>query len=82
MIDAGLAATLGPLDYEVTGRSVLSARSMSAHIMSMTNSYVIALVVITPLMTLLIGDLRLGLISMVPNLLPALVAWHGVAHRV
>lgn len=82
-LEAGLAATLGALDYEVTGRTVLAARSMAALITSMGTSYVIALVVITPLMILLIGDLRLGLISMVPNLLPVMfvlgvMGWLGL----
>lgn len=70
-LDAGLAATLGPIAYEVTGRTVIAARSIAALITSMGTSYVIALVVITPLMMLMVGDLRLGLISMVPNLLPS-----------
>jgi hypothetical protein len=68
----GLGATLGGLDYEVTGRTVLAARSMSALITSMGSSYLVALLVITPLMILMIGDLRLGLISMVPNLFPVI----------
>ena len=54
----------------VTGRSALAARTFSALIESMARSYVFALAVITPLMMLLIGDVRIGLISMVPNLLP------------
>jgi predicted RND superfamily exporter protein len=54
----------------VTGRSALGARTFSALIDSMARSYIFALVVITPLMMLLIGDVRLGLISMAPNLLP------------
>jgi hypothetical protein len=83
VLDAGLAATLGALDYEVTGRTVLAARSITALITSMGTSYAIALVVITPLMILLIGDLRLGLISMVPNLLPVIfvlgvMGWMGL----
>lgn len=82
-LDLGLDATLGELDYEVTGRTLLAARSMSALITSMGTSYLIALLVITPLMILLIGDLRLGLISMVPNLFPVIfvlgvMGWLGL----
>jgi len=82
-LGAGLDGTLGGLDYDVTGRTVLAARSMSALITSMGASYVIALLVITPLMILMIGDLRLGLISMVPNLLPVIfvlgvMGWLGL----
>jgi predicted RND superfamily exporter protein len=54
----------------ITGRSALGARTFSALIESMARSYAFALAVITPLMMLLIGSLRIGLISMVPNLLP------------
>jgi hypothetical protein len=80
---AGLDATLGALDYEVTGRSVLAARSMTALILSMGTSYLVALLVITPLMILMIGDLRLGLISMAPNLFPVIfvlgvMGWLGL----
>ena len=83
VLDAGLAETLGALDHQVTGRTMISARSMTVLITSMASSYLIALVVITPLMILMIGDLRLGLISMVPNLIPVLfvlgtMGWTGV----
>ncbi len=60
----------GRVPIVVTGRSALAARTFSALIRSMAKSYVLALLVITPLMMLLIGNIRLGLISMVPNLLP------------
>jgi predicted RND superfamily exporter protein len=57
----------------LTGRSALGARTFTALIESMARSYVFALVVITPLMMLLIGNARLGLISMAPNLLPVVL---------
>jgi predicted RND superfamily exporter protein len=56
----------------LTGRSVISSRTFAALIESMATSYLVALAVITPLMMALIGDVRLGLISMVPNLFPVL----------
>ena len=37
---------------------------------SMLRSYALALALITPLMMILIGSLRAGLVSMVPNLVP------------
>ena len=40
----------------------------------MARSYMIALLVITPLMMLLLGSLRRGLVSMFPNLIPVLAA--------
>jgi hypothetical protein len=51
----------------------LTARTMTAVIHSMTRSYAIAFLLITPLMVLMIGSLRAGLVSMVPNLMPILV---------
>jgi predicted RND superfamily exporter protein len=58
------------LDFSVTGIAPLMARASSAVVTSLVRSYAIALAVITPLMVLLIGRLRVGLLSMVPNLIP------------
>jgi len=70
-IEETFARNLGDeIPITVTGRSALSARTFSALIDSMARSYIFALVVITPLMMLLIGNVKLGLISMAPNLLP------------
>jgi len=57
----------------VTGRSTLQARTFSALVKTMAKSYLFALAVITPLMMMLIGNVRLGLISMAPNLLPVIL---------
>jgi predicted RND superfamily exporter protein len=40
---------------------------------SMAKTYVIALMVITPLMILLIGSVKIGLVSMLPNLAPIII---------
>ncbi len=72
-LGSGLDETLGDeLEYQVTGRTTLAARAMSALITSMGTSYLVALLVITPIMILFMGDLRIGLISMVPNLFPVI----------
>ncbi len=57
----------------VTGMNAILGRTMAATIFSMTESYVIAAIVITIMMILLLGNLRLGLISMIPNLAPIIV---------
>lgn len=57
-------------DLTVTGMSAVVTRSVRAVVESMARSYGLALLLITPLMALLIGSLRSGLVSMVPNLLP------------
>ena len=55
---------------KLTGMMVVMGRSFTASIETMFRSYAIALVVITPLMMMLLGSLRLGLIAMIPNLFP------------
>jgi predicted RND superfamily exporter protein len=61
-------------DIYLTGMGSLFARTMSASIESTRQSYLIAAVVITFMMILLLGEVKLGLISMIPNLLPIVIA--------
>jgi predicted RND superfamily exporter protein len=58
---------------ELTGMIALLSRTILAAIHSMAKSYAIALGVITVLMILLIGKVRIGLLSMIPNLAPILL---------
>jgi len=51
----------------------LLASTISNTINSLAKSYAIAMVVITCMMVLLIGRLRIGLLSMIPNLAPILL---------
>jgi predicted RND superfamily exporter protein len=60
-------------EYQMTGMGTLMGRTINAVIRSMARSYLIALSIITPLMILLIGNPRIGLLSMVPNLFPILL---------
>ncbi len=57
----------------LTGMMGLLSRTITAAVHSMAKSYAIALIVITVLMILLIGRVRIGLLSMVPNLAPILL---------
>jgi len=57
----------------VTGVLPLLARTFEAVIHSMARSYVIAFLVITPLMMFLLASVRLGLLSMIPNLMPIIL---------
>ena len=59
-----------PATATVTGMIVLFARTLYASIYSMGESYLIAGVVITFMMMFLIGSIRMGLIAMVPNIMP------------
>ncbi len=62
----------------VTGITNLMCRTFSAIIHSMATSYLIAGVVITLMMIVMLGSLPLGLMSMVPNLLPIIMALGGM----
>jgi predicted RND superfamily exporter protein len=69
--------------FHPTGAVTLFARAMDAMKSSMIRSYLIALALITPLMFLLLGNLRGGTAAMVPNLAPIVVTlgfmgWAGI----
>ena len=62
-----------PMQVTVTGIMALFGRIIYAAIYSAAQSYGIAFAIITLLMVILIGELRLGLIGMLPNLGPILI---------
>jgi predicted RND superfamily exporter protein len=71
------------VDVTFTGLMRVISGTVYAMMITMARSYMIAFAVITPLMILLIGHLRLGLLSMIPNLVPILLVlgimgWIGV----
>ena len=70
-----------PMEVTVTGIMSIFGRIISAAIYSTAQSYIIALIIITLLMVVLIGNLKLGFISMIPNLTPILciVGFMGLA---
>ena len=80
-LEAGLAEILGPdIQFHVTGIGSLFSRTFSVVNVSMATSYALALLIITPLMVILIGDLKRGTAAMLPNLIPiyatlALMGW-------
>ncbi len=57
----------------VTGMMSLFTRTLNAAMRSAAISYVIAIAAITALMALLIGNLRIGMLAMLPNLAPIAV---------
>lgn len=65
----------------VTGMVALMGRTMYAAINSTKNSYFIAFGIITLLMLILLRSPRLGLLSMVPNLLPIVTVLGFMAYR-
>ena len=60
-------------EISVTGRVALLSRTFKAMIASLARSYVIAFIVITPLMILLLASFKWGTVSMIPNLAPILI---------
>ena len=60
-------------EIALTGMMALLSQTIHHAIRSMAKSYLIALVVITFLMIILIGKVRIGLLSMIPNLTPILI---------
>ena len=67
----------------MTGMVAMLFKTVTNVITSMAKSYVTALIVITILMIVLIGRLRIGLLSMVPNLFPIIltlgvVGWFNI----
>lgn len=83
--DSFKAITVGGQKIEVSTTGVMSlySRILFATMHSAAQSYTIAFVVITLMMILLIGDLRIGLIAMLPNILPIIMVmgfmgWFGI----
>jgi len=69
----------GHAETSLTGMSLILARTLPATLSSMEQSYLLAGVVISLLMVLLAGDIRIGLLAMFPNLLPILVVMGALA---
>ncbi len=71
------------VDISYTGIAEMLMSTVIAMMNSTIQSYAIAVVIITILMILLIGKLRIGLLSMIPNLTPiiltlGIMGWTGI----
>ncbi len=62
------------IQVEMTGLIQLIAVTMKTMLSTIATSYTLALFIITPLMILLIGEFRLGLLCMIPNIAPIILA--------
>lgn len=70
-LEEGMRGILdGRAEYTVTGLIAVVGKTIGATVYSMATSYVIAFLVITPLMIILVGELGVGLLSMLPTLTP------------
>ena len=70
-------------EITITGMIAMLAKVLTASIHSMLKSYGYALFIITFLMILLIGRIKIGLVSMIPNIFPiimmlGLMGWAGL----
>jgi predicted RND superfamily exporter protein len=68
---------------EITGMGAVMTHMINAVMHTMARSYVLALILVMPLLVILIGNLRLGLTAIVPNLAPivatlGLMGWLGI----
>ncbi|VAY87782.1 Predicted exporter of the RND superfamily [hydrothermal vent metagenome] len=61
------------VEVSITGISHLLARIISGAMSSSAVSYILAIVLITIMMLILIGNIKIGLISMIPNISPILI---------
>ncbi len=83
-IEDAAAATVGPhAEVEVTGATAVMSRVVNAVLQSLANSYVLALLLITPMIGFTVGNWRAGAIAMIPNLTPiaatlGLMGWLGI----
>jgi predicted RND superfamily exporter protein len=73
-IEAVVGEVLGPeIPVATTGFMGMMGQTILRVIRGLARSYVLALVIITPLMMLLLASLRTGLASMLPNLSPIII---------
>jgi len=61
------------VEITVTGMVPLFQRTLSAAMSSMAISYVVAFIIIALMMILLLGSVKIGLVSMIPNVLPVIM---------
>jgi len=84
-IEAKAHKIFGPdVTLTTTGIMSLFGRIIYASMYSAATSYMIAAVVITLMMIFLVGSLRLGLVSMLPNIIPIVITmgmmgWFGIS---
>ena len=64
----------GNVTFNITGMSTLYGHILHLSKTSMTESYMIAALIISLLMIVFIGNLRLGLVAMIPNLSPVFIS--------
>ncbi len=79
-IEAHFQENYPDLKIATTGMAMLFTQTIYRVLTSMAKSYPLALIIITLIMIILVGRVKIGLLSMVPNLVPILiiVGWMGL----
>jgi uncharacterized protein len=78
-IKARFQDAVGPQhDVYVTGFLPLTTRILSAAISTTRESYLLSVIIIAMLMIIVAGSVKLGLLSMIPNLVPLLLIMGGM----
>jgi hypothetical protein len=72
-IEAELTKRFPDCTVTTTGLNSLFVETLNNVMTTMSRSYTIALILISLLMILMLGKLRMGLLSMIPNLLPIIM---------
>ncbi|EDZ62680.1 RND family efflux transporter [Sulfurimonas gotlandica GD1] len=62
------------VEITITGMVPLFQRTLSAAMTSMATSYITAFILIAIMMMILLGSIKIGLTSMIPNVLPVIMA--------
>ena len=72
-------AAQGEVTVEITGIKTIEMETFDSLMTTVSTSYLIAFLVITPLMILVVGQFLQGIVFMLPNVLPIIVAL-GLMH--
>jgi len=62
-----------PEEVTVTGLMTILSGTFTELIRSVLNSYILAMIVIVPLMMLMVNSIKVGLLAMAPNIIPILL---------
>ena len=74
---------LGDVPVTITGMGAVMTNMMNAVMVTLVRSYLLAMLLVLPLLVILIGNLRMGLTAIIPNLAPivmtlGLMGWLGI----
>jgi len=82
-ISAQAESLLGGVPFHITGMGAVMTSMINGVMNTLVRSYILALLLVLPFLVLLIGNLRMGLTAIIPNLAPivmtlGLMGWFGI----